>query len=102
VRQFFTLPTALFVTNPPPGGYHAAQPPGAPNVTMVVVECWDSHAAQDAWEALPGVTEHYLENWWQVAPPGVIAAVTPWGATTGMTLRQVFALIRQNWPAWRL
>lgn len=67
-----------------------------------MVEHWVNHDAQDAWEALPNVSEHYLENWGNPAPAAAVTAFAPWGATQGMTLRQLFNLIRQQWFVCRL
>jgi hypothetical protein len=101
MHRFYSIPTATLAANPPAAMYHATPAPGAPAVSLVVVEAWDGHANQDAWEALPGVQEFYIENWGALAPPGVITAFAPWGATTGMTLRQISGVIRKNWPIWR-
>jgi len=101
MKHFYSVPTALLATTKPGGAWHATSTPGTPSVSLVIVEHWYDHASQDAWEALPGVNEHFPENMGQPAPAGVITAIAPWGATTGMTLRQVFQLIRQNWSGWR-
>lgn len=96
------LPTARLATDPPPeASWHAIQTPGTSAVSAVVVEHWFSHSVQDDWEALPGVTELHIEMLGLVAPPAVVTAFAPWGATAGMTLRQVFQLIRANWSVWR-
>ena len=101
MRQFYSLPTATYWANVP-ATVHAAMPcPDVPTLTVVIVHNWPEHAVQDAWEALPGVAEHYPEHLGLPAPAGVIAAFASWGATTGMTLRQVFGLIRKQWPMWR-
>lgn len=102
MRLFYTVPTALLATTPPPTTHYALQCPGAPQFSIVIVEHWRDHDAQDAWEAIPGVNEHYLENWGQIAPAAAITAFAPWGATAGMTLRQVFTIIRQRWSVCRL
>ena len=47
------------------------------------------------------MSEHYPENMGGLAPAAVVAAIAPWGATPGMTLRQVFGCIRRNWSVWR-
>lgn len=101
MKHFYVLPTATLAANPPDGGWHAIQTPGAPNFSVVVVEYWHNHLGQDNWEDLPGVTELLPEMLGLTAPPGVITAFAPWGATTGMTLRQVFQLVRRQWSVFR-
>jgi len=101
VKHFYSVRTAVLAANPPAAHYMATSCPGDPTWSLAVVLQWDSHDAQDAWEALASVAEHYLENMGQLAPAGVVTAVAPWGATAGMTLRQVFGVIRQNFSAWR-
>ncbi len=102
MKCFYSVPKALLATDPPPGIWCSLATPGVPAVALVIVECWNSHGEQDAWEALPGVVEHHLANWGIIAPAGVITAFAPWGATTGMTLFQVLQLVRVQWPACRL
>ncbi len=102
MKHFYVLPTALLATTPPPdGSWHSIPTPGTPSFSVVVVEHWFSHPAQDTWEALPGITELHVEMLGLTAPPTVVTAFAPWGATTGMTLRQVFQLVRQKWSPWR-
>jgi hypothetical protein len=95
-KRFYTGPTAIVEATPPGAPFQALATPGLPAWSLVMVEHWRSHEAEDAWLALPNVTEHYIENLSQPAPAAVIAAFAPWGATAGMTLRQVLALIRQS------
>ncbi len=102
MKHFYTVPMALLTANSPSGTWHAIVTPGTPTIALVVVEGWNSPSDQDAWEALEGVNEHYIENFGAVAPPGAITAFAPWGATSGMTLRQLFQLVRARWPACRL
>jgi hypothetical protein len=102
VRQFFWLPTATLAANPPPGTYHAVQTPGLPGQSVVVVEGWTSHAGQDAWEALPGVTEFYIENWNQPVAAAAVTAFAPWGVVATDTVRQALRKIRAYWPMARL
>jgi hypothetical protein len=102
IKHFYTAPAATLDATPPAATWQATQCPGAPAWCLVVVEHWRDHAAQDAWEGLPNVTEHYIENLGQPAPAAAVQAFAPWGATSGLTLRQLFSLIRQHWPACRL
>lgn len=101
MRRFYHCPTATVDATPPTGLWMATVCPGLPAWSLVLVDHWASHEAQDTWEALPGVVEHYPENMGQPAPAAVIAALGPWGVTAGMTLRQVYAQIRANWAVWR-
>jgi len=100
-RHFYTAPTATVAATPPNGTHHALVCPGAPNFSIVMVLRFHDDASEDAWEALPGVNEHYLENMGLTAPAAAITAFAPWGATAGMTLRQLFGVVRTGWPAWR-
>jgi hypothetical protein len=101
VKHFYTVPTALLDSDPPVTAYSAMSCPGAPQWSLVVVEQWRDHAEQDRWEDLPGVTEHYPEDWGAAAPAAAITAFAPWGATAGMTLRQVLAIVRERWKVCR-
>ena len=101
LKRFYSVQTDVLAANPPSARYLATVCPGNLAFSLVVVEHWDTHEAQDAWEDLPSVNEHYPENMGVTAPAGVIAAIAPWGAQPGMTLRQVFRCIRQNWAVWR-
>lgn len=95
------LPTALLAANRPRGGWHAIAAPGNPTFSVVVVEHWADHAAEDTWEDLAGITQLYPEMMGATAPPSVITAFAPWGAITGMTLREVFRLVRRQWSVFR-
>ena len=101
MRQFYLIPSALLAASPPNASWHAHPAPGSPGVTMLRVDSWADHLSQDAWEALPGVLELHAEALGLTAPPAVISALAPWGAVTGMTLRQVFQEARQNWSLLR-
>jgi hypothetical protein len=101
MRQFFVLPTATLAANPTPGAWHAIQTPGRPDVSVVVVEHWRSHAEQDAWEALPGVTEHPIWNWGAVVPPAMVTAFGPWGVLATDTIAGAMRKIRAQWPEAR-
>jgi len=102
MKHFYSVPAATLAANPPQQAiYHATACPGLPTFCIVLVELWDTHAAQDAWEAIPGIQEHHIETMGLPAPAGVVTAFAPWGATLGMTLRQVFGVIRSQWPVWR-
>lgn len=101
MRSFYTAPTATVQASPPATHWHALVCPGLPQWSVVVVDEWHDTASEDAWENLPQVTQHFPENMGGQAPAVVITAFAPWGATTGMTLRQVFRVIRDNWPQWR-
>ena len=101
MKLFYYVPTATLQSNIPAAVHHRMVCPGLPAWSVVLVELWSGHGAQDAWEALPGVTELYPENMGITAPAAVLAAFAPWGAIAGMTLRQVFNLIRAQWPIWR-
>lgn len=101
MRSFYTAPTATVAASPPAAHFHALVCPGLPQWSIVVVDEWRDPASEDAWEDLPQVTQHFPENMGGLAPPVVINAFAPIGAVTGMTLRQVFRLIRASWPQWR-
>ena len=101
MKQFYVIPTTTLSANPPDGGWHAIPTPANPNISVVVVQYWNSHATQDAWEALPGVIELTIEMLGNPAHPAAVTAFAPWGATAGMTLRQVFQLVRQKWSVFR-
>ncbi len=101
LRRFYSIQTATLNANPPAAHYVASICPGNAAWSIVLVHRWNSHEEQDVWEALPSVSEHYLENMGQPAPSSAITAFAPWGTIAGMTLRQVFNVIRQNWPIWR-
>lgn len=102
MRHIYSAPTQVVSNAPPLAPFHAITCPGAPNFSLVVVERWTDYAAQDAWEALPGVNEHTIWNWGALAPPAVITAFGPWGVQAGDTLAQAFAKIRANWSPARL
>lgn len=101
MNHFYTAPTATVTATPPTGYWSAAVCPGLPAWSLVVVHRWDGHAAQDAWEALPQVSEHYPENMGAPAPAVVVTALAPWGVQAGMTMRQAYQIIRQQFPVWR-
>jgi len=75
--------------------------PGAPAWCLVVVSHWADAKAEDDWDDLPQVTPHHPENWGGLAPAAAITAFGPWGATQGMTLREVLRIVRQHWPTCR-
>ncbi len=102
MKHFYTVPTATLAASPPPDcGWHGMACPGAPAVSVVVVAHWYNERSQDLWEAIPGVMEHHLEQMGGSAPAAAITAFAPWGAAAGMTLRQLFGVIRAQWPVWR-
>lgn len=100
-RHFYTAPTATVAATPPNGVWQALVCPDAPNFSIVLVRYFYDDASEDAWEALPQVNEHYPENMGAAAPAVAVNAFASWGAVQGMTLRQLFNLIRTNWPTWR-
>ncbi|HXH63539.1 MAG TPA: hypothetical protein VNG95_05095 [Gemmatimonadales bacterium] len=100
MRHLYTAPSATVDTTPPATSFRALQTPGLPAWSLVLVEHWVSHEAEDAWLALSGVSEHYIENWGNAAPQAAITAFAPWGAVAGMTLRQLVRLIQQNGAPW--
>jgi hypothetical protein len=100
VKSFYTAPTATVEASPPNAPFHALVCPGAPAWSIVVVDCWPSARDEDAWEELPQVKQHYPEDLGGTIPQSV-AAFGPWGATTGMTYREAFRIIRRMWPQWR-
>lgn len=102
MKCFYSVPTTTLETTPPSGIWHGTQCPGVPALSLCVVERWNSHAEQDAWEALPGVKEHYIENWSLPVPAAVVTAFGPWGVTATDTLRQAMQKIRAQWPPARL
>ncbi len=99
-RHFYVAPTSTVAATPPQAAHHALTCPGLPAWSIVVVEDWPDVASEDAWENLPNVTEHYPENLGAQAPASVITAFAPWGAASGMTVREVFRLIRARWKPW--
>lgn len=101
MRAFYTAPTATVEATPPGGSFDAVVCPGTPAISLVIVHDWASNAAEDTWEDLPNVVQRYPEDWGAQAPAGVITAFAPWGATTGMTIREVLRLIRRHWPPCR-
>lgn len=101
MRSFYTAPTATVEATPPPVCHHAIVCPGLPQWTIVIVDEWPDTVTEQAWDDLANVTQHYPENLGGLAPTVVITAFAPWGALAGMTLRQVFRLIRAHWPQWR-
>lgn len=101
VNRYYTAPTATVAATPPTGQWASAVCPGLPQWSLVIVHQWDSHEAQDTWEALPQVSEHYPENMGAPAPAVVVTALAPWGVQTGMTMRQIYGIIRQQFPVWR-
>lgn len=101
MRQFYRAPTATLQATPPEAIWHGIPCPGAPAWSLIVVECWCSSGAEDAWEILPGVIEFYRENLSQLAPPALVVAFAPWGVATGDTIRDALKKIRTSWPAAR-
>jgi hypothetical protein len=69
--------------------------------SLVVVERWESHEAQDAWEALPGVTELPIWSWGQPIPAAFAPILSPWGVAATDTIGQAMKKIRAVWPAAR-
>lgn len=101
-RHFYVIPTGTLAANPPrDASWHAMPCPGDPTLSMVVVAGWYNHTDQDAWEALPGVVEHLPEDMGGPAFGRYVAALAPWGARAGMTLRELHRTIRSQWPCWR-
>lgn len=101
MKLFYAVQTANLQATPPPTAYHALQTPGAPAWSLVIVEDWPSHEAQDAWEAIPGVIEMHTWNWGKTIPAAMVTAFAPWGVVTGDTIEQAFRKIRQKWPECR-
>lgn len=101
MRSFYTAPTATVSATPPRGEFDALVCPGAPAFSLVLVSHWADSKAEDDWDDLPQVNQHYPENWGGPAPANAITAFAPWGATLGMTLREVLRIVRRNWPACR-
>ncbi len=102
MRQFYTVQTATLAATPPVARWHAAQCPGAPQWSLVVVEEWLTPTAEDDWELLATVTEHYPENWGGPVPPQMVTAFAPWGVVSTDTIRGAMRKIRARWPAARL
>lgn len=100
-RQVYRAPASTVATSPPDGVWHAIPCPGAPQWSLVVVAHFSSDEAEDAWEALPSVTEYYPENLGQLCPAAMVAAFAPWGVTATDTIREALRKIRQHWPACR-
>lgn len=101
MTRFYFVPSATLAAQPPTGSWAAHSCPDDPATAMVVVDNWADTVAQDAWEALPGVTEVHLEQMGLPVSPRLLAAVRSWGIGAGHTHRQAFQLIRQRFPAWR-
>lgn len=101
MRQLYTVPTATLAANRPAAKFYSEPSPGRPALSLVCVEEWRSDADEQAWEALPGVREWYPDELAGPAPAAAIDALAPWGATAGMTLRQVFRLARERFPCWQ-
>lgn len=101
MRSFYAVQTAVLAENPPPAEYHAIRCPDLPAWSLVVVEHWTDPAAQDAWEALPGVIEHPVWNWGMTVPAALVSAFGSWGVVSADTLAQAIRKIRTKWPAAR-
>jgi len=101
MRQFYSVQTAILHTTPPLGKWHALQCPGLPTWSLLVMEEWEGHTAQDVWEALPSVTEHYPENWNQLVPTALVTAFGPWGVVATDTIRQAMRKVQTQWAAAR-
>jgi hypothetical protein len=102
MNRLYVAPTATVVATPPFAHYQSLATPGLPQFSLVVVEHWHSHEAQDTWEALPNVTQHHVWNWGAVVPPAVVTAFGPWGVVATDTIAQAMRKIRAQWPAARL
>lgn len=103
MKRFYTAPTATVAASPPNGTFHALVCPGAPAWSLVVVQHFHDHASEDAWEDLPNVNEHYIENWGQTVPPAVVTAfgVPPYNVVATDTIRQALQKVRRQWPMCR-
>lgn len=106
MRQFFLVPSATMATTPPPGRWHACACPSGAH--LVAVDGWNSPSEQDAWEALPGVTELLP---WEMVPAAAVPALESLRAigkapvspiTAGHTVTQALRALRGVWPAARL
>ena len=108
MRMVYLVPTATLNAHPLDAQHQGTTCPGTP-LSLVIVEQWHSHAAQDVWEALPGVLELVP---WEVVPPVAIPALealrtavptvlgTPLTGTE--TVAQALKRVRAAWPAARL
>jgi len=101
VKHFYTVPTALLDVAKPVGPWHAMSCADDPTFSLVVVEAWNDHSAQDAWEAHPEVVEHHLEQMGQPVSRETARLHGRLGVATGMTHREAFRRIAAAWPVWR-
>lgn len=101
MKCFYHVSSAVFDAVKPRAGFHAQPSVHDPTLTLVVVEEWPNYAAQDEWEALPGVTCYPIWEWSKPAPLQMIAAHVKDGAMEGESVGQVMERIRKTWPAVR-
>lgn len=104
MKLFYAIRTADLEAHPPPTAYHAIQTPAlvaGVQWSLVVVEDWPSHGAQDAWEDIPGVVELHPWKWAGVIPTAMVTAFAPWGVVSTDTIEAAFRKIRSRWPACR-
>lgn len=104
MKLFYAVRTADLRATPPPAAFHAIEAPAliaGVQWSLVIVEDWPSHEAQDAWEDIPGVIELHPWKWSQGIPAAMVTAFTPWGVLPTDTIEAAFRKIRSRWPACR-
>lgn len=101
MKLFYAMQTANLAANPPPCSYHAIVTPGAPNWSLIIIDEWPSHQAQDTWEAIPGTIELHIWNWGKTVPAQMVTAFGPWGVVGTDTIEQAFRKVRAQWPECR-
>lgn len=101
MRCLYVVPVELLRVNRPAGHWESHPCPGDETLALVVVHNWPSYAAQDTWEALPGVTQHHTWNMPQALRAEHVRALAPWGVTHGHSHHEAHLKVRAKWPVWR-
>jgi hypothetical protein len=101
MRLFYEVPTAVLDANRPRGTWHAMPLPDDATVTLLIVDSWLDYATQDAFEALPGVVEHPVWTWNDVAPAFLHRGAASKGIKQSHSKGQAMKLLRAHWKEIR-
>lgn len=103
-KGLYLVARAVLDATPPDAGYNALHLPDDPVTCVVSVFCWNSIAAQHAWEERADVTVLYPEDMGRAPHPQLAAGLgkTLNLAVPGMTQRRALQELRATWPGLHL